>query len=111
MAAAVFGGLVDLEQIASERRRLAVAALPPGFEPWTRSAQSVPKRLITAARRQAEWGVEWLNEATLLHPPPQLTTRLRSAWRFKSSHPHLTSPGADGLPPGRAVILRRNGIR
>jgi hypothetical protein len=71
-----------------------------------RSAQSVPKRLRTAARRQAEWGVEWLNEATLLHSPPQLATRLRSAWGFKSSHPHPPSPRADGLPVG--ARLRRH---
>ncbi len=48
--------------------------------------------------------MEWLNEATLRHPPPELATRLRSAWRFKSSHPHATYCAQGRNPLARSSV-------
>src|SRR5438128_1000930 len=76
----------------SSRNRILNA--PAGNTPGTNAAEAA-----RAAMRSGN--SEWLSGATSRHLGPTPATRLRSAWRFKSSHPHPRSTRGDGREAAR----------
>jgi hypothetical protein len=59
-----------------------------GLRTWPIHGPNVPNRLGSTTLRD---GGKPCREATSRHLPGTLATRLRTPWRFKSSHPHLAS--------------------